>query len=65
VSSQYSAERIAAAERAQHAWLPNDQQPGRKFAAQCVARVDGKPCGRDFFAAVHTLELPAARCKLT
>jgi hypothetical protein len=61
VSSQYSAERIAADERAQHNWRPDLQQIGRRFGAQCVVRIDGKPCGRDYFAAIHTAELPAAR----
>lgn len=53
-------ERIAADERAQHAWLPDKQQIGRKFTAKCVARVDGgKVCGRDYFAAIHTIEMVA------
>jgi hypothetical protein len=62
VESRSTGERIAADEIAQHAWRGHPDQVGRKFAAQCVARVDGgKVCGRDYFAAVHTAELPAAR----
>jgi hypothetical protein len=57
MSSQYSAERIASDERTQHVWRPHPDQIGRRFAAHCVALVEGKPCGRDYFAAVHTLEL--------
>ena len=56
-AKQSDAERIAADELAQHVYRAAPQQPGRKFAAQCVVRVDGgKVCGRDYFAAVHTIE---------